>query len=50
MIKSGIEHPILKPSTVRWVFLAGDALSFLIQAGGGGLTAISNQTISQNGK
>jgi hypothetical protein len=39
MSYAGIEHPIFKPARVKWIFLAGDILSFFIQAGGGGLTA-----------
>jgi len=48
--KTKIEHPIFTAKRVKWVFLAGDICSFLVQVSGGGLTAItSNIPIAQTG-
>ena len=50
MIKTDIRHPIFKPNAVRWIFLAGDILSFIIQCSGGGLTATSNPSMAKTGR
>ncbi|RGP63808.1 hypothetical protein FSPOR_8415 [Fusarium sporotrichioides] len=40
-------HSLLKPTKLTKTFVLGDVLSFMIQGGGGGMSAIQNATLSK---
>ena len=50
MVKTNVIHPIFKPNIVRYVFLAGDIFSFIIQSSGGGLSASKDPNNAKTGK